>query len=498
VQEKDCIVYSQAISKDPAERAKAKTKIKANTSAIKQDLRRIYKLNTDTFHAFLVDLIPRAWDNKSHLFTRIKVEREQHLVRQRVYKKAKGSLTALTLRQAKTHSALHTLEFIEQHYVKENEKSVHILWTQILLHTREPMTNVYNWTGSFELPVRRITQCQRTALKKDRALRVRTLIAKQMTDSEKLIITTIDTSLTADLIDSGTYNLDDLKTLLATHIARFEAAYSPTSSVRIMRYLRNRARDFKVDPPSFSKTKGKGKTTSPSKRICPSPQRVWRGTEQHIQSSMPCTNQHCVNMNIAHTHSIEDCKNKYPRFSSPGKGKGSGSKGKGKGGKGRGKGSKGGKGMVKGKGKGKSKGHTPGLGLQLPLQASTGSTASSVGKTNSNLADVTCYFCHQKGHYKSQCPKWLALRSSPSYQHTRQQAPRLGLILDHLEDAVFAPDSCCLWCADSTCDGTNCSSTFDPNDFQEATALFMSSFNHWWPTPNLIALLIVTRLYPVN
>jgi hypothetical protein len=61
-------------------------------------------------------------------------------------------------------------------------------------------------------------------------------------------------------------------------------------------------------------------------------------------------------MNIAHTHSIEDCKNKYPRFGSPGKGKSSGSKGKGKDGKGRGKGSKGGKGMSKGKGKGKSKG----------------------------------------------------------------------------------------------------------------------------------------------
>jgi hypothetical protein len=56
-----------------------------------------------------------------------------------------------------------------------------------------------------------------------------------MTDAEKLTITTIDTSLTADLIDSGTYKLDDLKTLLATHIARFEAAYSPTSSVCIMR-----------------------------------------------------------------------------------------------------------------------------------------------------------------------------------------------------------------------------------------------------------------------
>ncbi len=173
------------------------------------------------------------------------------------------------------------------------------------------------------------------------------------------------------------------------------------------------------------------------------------------------------------SHSIGDCKNKYPRFGSPGIGKGIGGKGKNKDGKGRGKGSKGGKGMGKGKGKGKGKGHTPGLGLQLPLQASNNSTSSSASKPNTNLADVTCYFCHQKGHYKSQCPKWLALRSSSSYQHTRQQAPRLGLILDHLEDAVFAPDSCCLWCADSNGDGTNCASTFDPQDFQEATALFM-------------------------
>jgi hypothetical protein len=284
VQEKDPVVYSQAISKDPAERIKAKTKIKSNISAIKQALRRIYKLNTDTFHTFLVDLILRARDNKSHLFTRIKAEREHHLVRQRVYKKAKGSPTALTARQPKNHSALHTLDFIEQHYVEENENSVHILWTQILLHTREPMTNVYNWAVSFELPVRRITHCQRTAMK-NQVLRIRTLIAKQMTDAEKLTITTIDTSLMADLIDSGTYKLDDLKTLLATHIVRFEAAYSPTSiSVRIMRYLRTRARDFKVDPPSFSKTKGKGKTTSSSKRVRLSPQKVWHGTEQHIQS----------------------------------------------------------------------------------------------------------------------------------------------------------------------------------------------------------------------
>jgi hypothetical protein len=129
VQEKDPLIYAQASSKDPAERIKAKTKIKTNVTAIKQALRRVYKLNSDTFHTFLVDLIPRARDNKSHLFTRIKAEREQHLVRQRVYKNAKCTPTTLTARQSKPHSALHTLEFIEQHYVKENENSVHILWT---------------------------------------------------------------------------------------------------------------------------------------------------------------------------------------------------------------------------------------------------------------------------------------------------------------------------------------------------------------------------------
>ncbi len=44
---------------------------------------------------------------------------------------------------------------------------------------------------------------------------------------------------------------------------------------------------------------------------------------------------------------------------------------------------------------------------------------------------------------------------------------------DHLEDSVFAPDSCRVWCADTACDGTNCSSTFYPNDFHEATTFFM-------------------------
>jgi hypothetical protein len=169
-------------------------------------------------------------------------------VRQRTYNAAKGQAPALPPRQAQTHSALRTLDFIEQHYVRDNENSVHILWTHILLHTRESLVNVYNWVVSFELPsVRRITQCQGTALKKAQVSRLKQLISKQITDAEKLTITTINTLLTADLIDAGTYDLDDLKTLMATHIARFDSAYNPQASMRIMRYLRTRARDFKLN-----------------------------------------------------------------------------------------------------------------------------------------------------------------------------------------------------------------------------------------------------------
>ena len=481
IRERDPISTAQALSTDPVESNKGRTKIRADLAAMKQALRRIYKLNSDTFHTFLLDLIPRAREGKSHLFTRIKAEREQHLVRQRVYRAAtSGTAVVLTKRQAKAHSALHTLEFIEQNYVRNNENSVHILWTQILLHTREPMMNIYNWVVSFEQPLRRLTQCQGSNLDKAQHGRLRTLIAKQITDAEKLKITTIDTALTADMVDKGMYDLDDLKTLLATHISRFDTVYEPSANSRIMRYLRTRARDFQIEPPAFSKAKhkvkGKG-ITAPAhgaKRPHPAPQRQWRTPEQYVQVNNSCTNAHCISMNTAHTHSFEDCRNKAPRFAMIGKGKSNG-KGKGKDVKGRVKGGKGnpkGKGLRKGfKGGHASKGAGASTSLQLPLQA----TASSASATSShtNTAGVKCYFCHQTGHYKSQCPKWQTLRSSPSYQHTRQQTPRLGLIFDHLEDAVFAPDQSCLWCTDSLCDGTNCASTFEPNDFHDATVLFM-------------------------
>ena len=143
-----------------------------------------------------------------------------------------------------------------------------------------------------------------------------------------------------------------------------------------------------------------------------------------MQVSTPCTNQHCIDMNTAHTHSIDACRNKFSRLGSfvSKVDIRARARARGKDSKGRGNDSKG---MLKGKGsrKGFKGGFTSSKGsavLQLPAQAHGSSSAPST-----SAADVTCYFCHQKGHYKSQCPKWLALRSSPAYQHTRQQAPRM-------------------------------------------------------------------------
>ncbi len=110
-----------------------------------------------------------------------------------------------------------------------------------------------------------------------------------------------------------------MKTLLATHIARFDAAYNPQANLRIMRYLRTRAKDFKVEFPTLvkskGKNKGKGKSGSPAnhKRTFGGTQRSWNTLEQHLQVASPCTNQNCIDMNTAHTHSFDSCRSKFSR-----------------------------------------------------------------------------------------------------------------------------------------------------------------------------------------
>jgi hypothetical protein len=100
-------------------------------SSLKLLLARIQKFTSHTFHVFLRDLIiPGAKLGRTLLFTRVVEHRNQYLSKNR---NASGT---------KEYSALDTLSFIEANYVQNNENSVHIAWTAIiLLHTREVLLN---------------------------------------------------------------------------------------------------------------------------------------------------------------------------------------------------------------------------------------------------------------------------------------------------------------------------------------------------------------------
>ena len=162
-------------------------------SSLKLLLARIQKFTSHTFHVFLRDLIPGAKLGRSLLFTRVVEHRNQYL--------AKNRNTSGT----KEYSALDTLAFIEANYVQNNENSVHIAWTAILLHTREVLLPLYQWQTSFDPLTRKYEQAKGKTLSKSEFRKVKCLIAKQITDEEKIILAGIDPSFTIENVDKGTH-----------------------------------------------------------------------------------------------------------------------------------------------------------------------------------------------------------------------------------------------------------------------------------------------------
>ena len=89
---------------------------------------------------------------------------------------------------------------------------------------------------------------------------------------------------------------------------------------------------------------------------------------------------------------------------------------------------------------------------------------------------LKCHFCHVIGHIKPNCRKWLALQTSDQYKQRNSHETKYQLIYDHLEDSVLAP-RLCQYCSDSQCDGENCESPFDHDDYQEASMFFTQSLS---------------------
>ena len=465
LEEKVPLIMARATSTTPSGSAHelqlqqtAQQTVESMKSSLKLLLARIQKFTSHTFHVFLKDLIPGARNGRSLLFTRIVEHRNQYLAA------ARASLNT------KSYSAMDTLKFIEASYVQTNENSVHIAWTVILLHTRELQQPLYQWQASFDPLTRKYEQSKGGDLSNPERRKLKILMAKQITDDEKIILTGLDPTFTIENIDKGIFILRVFQKKIAENASRFQSKkYTPDS--RILTYLRVRAQEFKVALPLFmaKRKPDKGKDQSALKRQ--------RGDIQH-------------NRHRGHQAYVLQPSSTPSSSVVPASGHNSSS------------GNALGKGRHKGKGKTFSKGNRIGTQFRNPMTPSGPSTPKGKGSQSSlvkgkgvfstkgksekgkgsrshdnspNFTRLYCKFCHLHNHIEQNCRKKHALQNSSAYQQTRKQfTPRQQLVVDLLEDNLFAPNVCS-WCLHCSCTEDTCYPPEEPDFYTEVTHLFQTT-----------------------
>ncbi len=184
--------------------------IESTKSSIVVLLNRIHKFTSHTFHVLIRELIPGAKQDKSNLFTMIKEHRNQYMIRAR----ETNNLVPYT--------AKNTLDFIRSKFVKTNANTTHIAWTKILLHTREIEQAIYQWQASFDPLIRTFEQDRTKKMRKMHTTTVKQLIAKQITDNEKIILSGISPNYSVDNVDKSSFVLKEFQDHLALDSCSFE------------------------------------------------------------------------------------------------------------------------------------------------------------------------------------------------------------------------------------------------------------------------------------
>jgi hypothetical protein len=266
---------------------KARAQIDEIKGSLKPLLLRIYAYTSNAFHVLLRWLIPRA--DANYFFTRIKGVRMEHILRRCEWEEGKrsASLPALTNAGKSPYSAAHTLAFIQKQYVDADDDALHTTWDRILKATRGPKISLYGWVDSFTVHILRHLKSTAKPLTKMKRITINKVISKQITEDEKLIITTINSTYTSDYINKGDYILGDLINLLAQHTSNFAAKiYQPNEHPRIIAYLKTRARSAGIPLPGFMSGNVKSTTAASSlkrRRISQPPQRMWH----YLSSDVP-------------------------------------------------------------------------------------------------------------------------------------------------------------------------------------------------------------------
>jgi hypothetical protein len=428
----------------------ARKQLETLRQSIKSILDRVYTITSHSFHVLLRDLIPHARQDNSYLFTRIKGARTDHIIALRAHhsNKRDEGLPPLNPDELKPHSAQHTLQFIEDKYVEKDDDASHYTWGDILTATRMPKTSVFAWVDSFTLLTLRYGETVEEVSKR-RQTKINRVVAKQITDDEKLIIATLQSAFTAVNIHNGIYPFSELVKILAQNVTSFTKRYTPHEHPRIMQYLKTRSKR-QVILPTFTNPAAKGGQGKAKRaKVQKLHQRQWTYMQE------PTTGLVSPALSAKRQRKAQR----------QGKGK---SKGKGK---------TSSKGAPKGKPKGKGKGLGKTKGKIQPKGNSSPTIPSFPSKTGeSNHGHLKCHFCHVIGHIKPNCRKWLALQTSEQYKQRNSHETKYQLIYDHLEDSILAP-RICQYCSDSQCDGENCESPFDHDDYQEASMFFTQTLS---------------------
>jgi hypothetical protein len=102
------------------------------------------------------------------------------------------------------------------------------------------------------------------------------VVAKQITEDEKLIIATLNATFTAVKVHKGEYVFAELLKLLAQNVTSFTKKYTPHEHPRIMQYLKTRAKR-EVIMPTFTTNQlpkgGKGQVKR--QKVQDTKQRSW-------------------------------------------------------------------------------------------------------------------------------------------------------------------------------------------------------------------------------
>ena len=136
--------------------------------------------------------------------------------------------------------------------------------------------SLYAWVDSFTLLTLRYGETVKK-IGKGRQTKINRTVCKQITEEEKLTISTLHTPYSSIELSEGNFTFTNLVQLLAQNVSSFTKIYNPGENERIQKYLKTRASKYHhLSNITSQGSKGKSKS-HPYKRqkVHQTSQRAW-------------------------------------------------------------------------------------------------------------------------------------------------------------------------------------------------------------------------------